>query len=457
VSAGDLVACVDVGSTFTKAAVVDIQRGRLSGTASHRTTSEGEVLDGLDAAVAAAVTTAGGVTPGQVRACSSAGGGLRLAVVGYEALVTARAGHMVGLSAGARVVRVAAGRLDKAQVADLVAHRPDVVLLVGGTDGGEADTIRHNAAALSGLRIPVVLAGNVEVRDEITALLTVAGVPVLPTDNVLPRIGELNPGPARQAIRELFLRHVIGGKGLSRQPRFAALVRGATPDLVLAAVEVLADGAGDVPGYGDVLVVDVGGATTDVYSALTPDPHQGGPDREVAGTLWRGRTVEGDLGVRISAPGIVAAALAERLIDDAEAEQLAKAADRRAEDPAFVADDATETAIDARLTRLAITVALRRHARGERVGPQPAPRRGGRDLRQVRLVVGSGGVLRRLAPAQARALLREAVDDPAGGWPLPRDAVYAIDTRYALAAAGLLAVDHPAVAARLLRHEITVP
>ena len=99
-----------------------------------------------------------------------------------------------------------------------------------------------------------------------TVSTLVCGVPVVATDNVLPRIGELNPGPARAAIREVFLRHVIGGKGLSRGPRFASLVRGATPDVVLTAVELLADELG-----GDLLAVDVGGATTDVYSVLGPD------------------------------------------------------------------------------------------------------------------------------------------------------------------------------------------
>src|SRR4029453_18084222 len=102
---------------------------------------------------------------------------------------------------------------------------------------------------------------HAEGRDSGVARLTDRGVPVTVTGNVLPRIGTLDPGPARAAIRQVFLRHVIGGKRLSRGPRFASLVRAATPDAVLAAVELLAD----VTSAG-VLVVDVGGATTDVYS-----------------------------------------------------------------------------------------------------------------------------------------------------------------------------------------------
>ncbi len=455
-----LAVCADVGSTFTKVAVVDLDRGELVSTASHPTTVETDVLDGLDAAIGTAVRTAEHASPGTtdtstVYVCSSAGGGLRLAVVGYEPLVTAEAGHRVGLSAGARVVHVASGRLARDALSDLRASRPDVVLLVGGTDGGDAEVLRHNASRLAStrIRVPVVLAGNVEVRDEVSAVLEARGVSVVPTDNVLPRIGELNPRPARAAIREVFLRHVIGGKGLSRGPRFASLVRGATPDVVLTAVELLADSWA-----GDLVVVDVGGATTDVYSVLSPDPDvAASAQKEVAGTLWRSRTVEGDLGMRWSATGVVAAAVAERLIDDREAEILDGRARVRAADPGFIPAEASERAAEGRFAELAAVVALRRHAR-----PEPAShvrlesaarvrRSAGKDLRRVVLVIGSGGVLRHAAPDQACRVLRAVVTDHAGGWALPRSATTTVDVEYVLAPAGLLAADHPEAAVKLLR------
>jgi uncharacterized protein (TIGR01319 family) len=159
----------------------------------------------------------------------------------------------------------------------------------------------------------VVVAGNADARDGVAAVLSGATI----VDNVLPRIGVPRPGPARAAIREVFLRHVIGGK-FGR--RFASLVRAATPDAVLAGVELLADRTGS-----GLLVVDVGGATTDVYSALPPAADR---TAEAAGTLARARTVEGDLGVRWSAPGVVAAAVAERLVDPAAEAELAEAARR---------------------------------------------------------------------------------------------------------------------------------
>ena len=288
------------------------------------------------------------------------------------------------------------------------------------------------------------------VRDEVVSVLTAAGSAVTdarPAANVLPRIGVLDPMPARAAIRDVFIRHVIGGKHLSSSPDFAAMVRAATPDAVLAGVELVADGAPpDLPGVGDVVVVDVGGATTDVYSVVTPDPEEAALHREVVETLWRSRTVEGDLGVRWNAPGVVAAAAAERLIDPAEAEALGAEAERRAADPSWVPVDPHGRAVDARLAELAVTIALRRHARPQESGEV---RTHGKDLRQVRLVIGSGGVLRHGGPQTARRVLGPSVGDHGGGWRVPERARLAVDARYVLAAAGLLAAEHPLAAARL--------
>jgi uncharacterized protein (TIGR01319 family) len=431
------VLCVDFGSTFTKAALVDLDAGALVATASSPTTIDSDVMDGYDVCRAALSV------PSSVAAvaCSSAGGGLRLAVVGYERAITAEAGYRVALSAGARVVHVTSDRLDDGAVAALLADRPDVVLLVGGTNGGNAQTLQHNARRLarSAVKVPVVVAGNVEVRDEVVDVLRARSKRVVATDNVLPEIGRLDPGPARIAIRNVFIDHVIGGKGLSKRPEFAAMVRAATPDAVLAGVELLADGAGAVAGVGDVLVVDVGGATTDVYSVVTPVGEDAMLRRDAVEVMWRSRTVEGDLGMRWNATGVVAAAVAERLVDEREELVLGPAAARRANDPSYLPDDEAEREVDARLAELAVTVALRRHGRG------------GKDLREVQLVVGSGGVLRHADAGLRERILGPATRDLGGGWPMPEQARTTVDQQYVLAAAGLLVDEHPDAAARLLR------
>jgi uncharacterized protein (TIGR01319 family) len=423
------IVCVDIGSTYTKAALVSVPAGTLLSTAQAPTTVD--VVDGVLAA------TAG--FEAEVLACSSAGGGLRLAVVGYEELISAEAGHRAALSAGARVVHVAAGRLDDAALAALRLVAPDVVLLVGGTDGGESSVLQHNAAALassarlqgpgasarvpggSGVlpwSVPVVLAGNTAVRHEVAAVLRSGGLPVSEADNVLPDIGRLAPESARTAIREVFLEHVIGGTRLSADPRLRSWVRAVTPDAVLEGVSVLAGlrSGAEVPG---VVVLDVGGATTDVYCVPDPDAEQATLGREAVGVPARRRTVEGDLGVFASVDDLCAAARAEGLT---------------------VGDDPLS------LGEAAATVALRRHLRAEAAyGP------GGAGARGVGLVVLSGGVFRHADPAAVDAVVARLAADRGGAGSVLAGTPVVVDRRYVLAAAGLLAAEHPGAAAGLAR------
>ena len=103
--------------------------------------------------------------------------------------------------------------------------------------------------------------------------------------------------------------------------------------------------------------------------------------------------------------------------------------------------------MDALLGRLALTVALRRHARPSDTVDGRTP---GRDLSMVRMVVASGGVFRHARPDALRAMLDPVLTDHAGGWKVPRDPQLTIDRRYVVAAAGLLADDHREAAAGLL-------
>ncbi len=445
----DVAVCVDFGSTFTKALLVDLTAGAVIAAAEHPTTLETDVLDGYDACLAALVAVDARAEDAEVLACSSAGGGLRIAVIGNEELVTAEAGRRVALSSGGKVVATLAA----AASADYDAlDQPDVVLLTGGTDGGNSEVLLGAALGLvdSGWTGPVVVAGNIEARAEVGEIL--GEVPHVLADNVVPRIGVLAPDSARGAIREMFLAHVIGGKHLSGRADFVAMVRGATPDVVLTGVELLANGLDEEhPGVGDVVVVDVGGATTDVHSVVDVDPELStfsGRElsREVVATTAVTRTVEGDLGMRWSAATTV---------EEAELPELTAAAQQRAAAPAFLPTTEAERRDDEEIARAAIGLALRRHAGRSKVVVSPEGRvveRTGKDLREVDLLVGSGGALRHGRPGVAERVFAGSVGaDLEGGWQLPERARLVVDTDYVLAAVGLLAAEHPMAAYRLAR------
>jgi uncharacterized protein (TIGR01319 family) len=435
------VVCVDFGSTFTKASLVDLGEGRIVAAAEHRTTIDTDVLDGYDACLAALVGQDARAAEAPTLASSSAGGGLRIAVVGNEELVTAEAGRRVALSSGGKVVLVLSGGLTPEKYRELTSAESDMVLLVGGTDGGNTAVLEGDAdfLARSHWPAPVVVAGNETCQPLVATLFDESRTPYVLAPNIVPRIGVLAPEGARSAIRELFLSHVIGGKHLSGRADFLEMVQGATPDLVLTGVELLAESAGDT------VVVDVGGATTDVHSVVELDPEDAGLSREVVATTRVTRTVEGDLGMRWSA--VTTAEAAGR--DD-----LAAAALRRHEDPGFVPTDDAESDLDEALAREAVGLALRRHAGRSKVVVSPEGRvveRSGKDLREVDLLVGSGGVLRHGRPGVAARVFEGSVGgDIPGGWQLPRRADVTVDSDYVLAAAGLLAARHPDAARRLV-------
>ena len=452
------VVCVDFGSTFTKASLVDLRSGEMVASASHPTTIPGadgigDVLDGFDACLAALSEQDARARKAEVLACSSAGGGLRIAVVGNEELVTAEAGRRVALSSGGKVVAVLSGGLDAQRFAELRAAEPDVVLLVGGTDGGNSSQLIGDADFLAAAHWsgPVVVAGDVDAQERVASALEQSQTPYVLADNVVPRIGVLAAESARAAIREMFLAHVIGGKHLSQRTDFTTMVRGATPDVVLTGVELLARGLGPDPegtarpGAGDVVVVDVGGATTDVHSVIEVDPEESGLAREVVATTPVTRTVEGDLGMRWSAVSTVEAA---------ELPGLEAAAHRLRDNPDHLPATDDERAVDEAIARAAIDLALRRHAGRSKVVLSPEGRvveRTGKDLREIDLLVGSGGALRNGAQGVVGRVLLPATGEHDGGWQLPRAPRVVIDRDYVLAAAGLLAGTHPEAAYALVR------
>ncbi|WP_214368613.1 glutamate mutase L [Pseudonocardia sp. H11422] len=422
--------CLDVGSTWTKAVLIHPDGG-LAGFAEHPTTPS-DVLAGMDAAVRA-VTACG--PPGctaqpELFACSSAGGGLRLAVVGNDTLASTEAGHRVARSAGSHVVHVHSGPLEAADVRNLRSCRPGVVLLLGGADGSDPTVLLHNAGRLARARVryPIVLAGNVDAQQDALALLRATGRTVVACDNVLPEPGLVVPGPARTAVAGVFARHVLGARGPAAAPRFRRLVRVVTPDAVGRGAAELARITAS-----RVLLVDVGCATTDVHSAPADGVDTGAVHR----------TVEGDLGVRAAAGGVLLEGQTEGIVDPVEADLLAPTVERMASEVGYVPRDPGSAAEDRRIAALAAVIALRRHLRAH-----------GEAGHDVGLLVLAGGVFRQRDPAGLGAVIATVRADVVLA-PLLAGVRVVVDADFAVAPAGLLAAhDRVAAAEALLRNHL---
>ena len=444
-----IVALADFGSTYTKVRLVDPADGRLLARAEAPTGIGSDLMEGYGVALEVAKAACGGpVSIDEQLAVSSAGGGLRVAAVGLVEDLTASAARQTALNAGARVELVLAGSLGEEQLDALQAVGPEIVLFAGGTDGGQAELVLENAQRLASRRIGAyaVVACNAAIAEEVAELLRGAEIETEVAANVMPALGKLEIEPAREAILRVFLEHVIGGKGLSASPDFERMVKLPTPEAVLEATRLL----------GDVVVLDVGGATTDVHSSRTSDVVMPGVEDPLLPPPPTLRTVEGDLGLRSSAAGVLAADGRWIEVEAKESEAaIRQAVLSRGKDPEWLPAGEDELRLDALLAVSCATHALTRHcgtmllARGE--GGPPTLVRSGPDLREVDLVLGTGGVFAHRS--DGTSILRDALARRAPRSLAPQDPRIEIDRNYVLAAAGLLATQDREAALRLLRQE----
>ncbi|NLA96150.1 MAG: MutL protein, partial [Clostridiaceae bacterium] len=299
------VLLIDFGSTYTKVTAVDLDQELVLGSSCACTTSADDIMRGLEQALAFLKDKTGDLDFRMRLACSSAAGGLRMMVSGLVPELTAEAARLAALGAGARICHLFSHEISRRDLALIEADPPDIFLLTGGTDGGNSSCITGNAAKLASLSVcfPVIYAGNRSALDDCEQLL--AGFPLTICPNVMPRFGELNIEPVQKEIRALFLSRIVSARGLTRTRELLSGILMPTPSAILSAVKLLADGTVDEPGLGDLMAIDVGGATTDVYSVGYGEPDDSQIIFKGLEEPYAKRTVEGDIGVRHSIQGIV--------------------------------------------------------------------------------------------------------------------------------------------------------
>lgn len=398
---------------------------------------EGDVTIGLRNAIKEIEDSLGEYLEyGRMIATSSAAGGLKITVHGLVEDMTVKAAREAALGAGGIIKNVTAGRLRRTDLKKIKAINPNLIMIAGGTDYGERETALDNAELISAadFNIPVVYCGNIANQDEIKEIFEDKELYVI--DNVYPKVDELNVEPARAIIQDAFEKNIVRAGGMDK---IKEIVDGAimpTPGAVMEATKLLYEM------LGDVMVLDVGGATTDVHSVtdgsievldilITPEPKAK-------------RTVEGDIGVYVNRENVIS------LLNDYELEGKTREEIEGYIKPIPATEE--ERHWSRVLTQKAVNVAVDRHVGYiKRVfGSGRKFSAYGKDLSMVKYIVGTGGALTRLGEGEE---LLEDIKDVKGDITMrpTKEAKVLIDNMYIMACAGVLSRENKKAAVELLK------
>ncbi len=376
----------------------------------------------------------------EMLATSSAAGGLRMSVHGLVYDMTVRAAKEAALGAGGILKHVTAGKMRRTDLKKISEIHPNIILVAGGVDYGERDTALHNFEMVAelGLDIPVIYAGNVENQEEVKEIAQEKGIRLYLVENVYPKVDQLNVEPTRAVIQQVFEEHIIHAPGMTTVRDMVDGPILPTPGAVMEAAKVLKEA------IGDLVVFDVGGATTDVHSVTEGSEEVSrlliSPEPEAK------RTVEGDLGVFVNRYHVVENVGREELLKDfPDLDELLEKA------TAIPGDDRSRQ-FSERLAEEAMIMSLQRHAGTLRHLYGASGKRTiaeGKDLTEVKYIVGTGGALTRLP--RHREILAKAAGYGKGLELYPKkDAKVLVDNHYIMASLGVLSKRYPEDAVALM-------
>ncbi len=459
---------IDFGSTFTKILIVDIDNMDIVKRSITPSTVMTDVTIGLKKALHKV-----GLTLSDLKnknfdfqfSCSSAAGGLKMVAVGLVPELTVEAAKKAALGAGANVLKTYSYQLSSHEIKTIEHLGPDIILLSGGSDGGDKKNVIHNAKIMaeSNINSTIIIACNKDASDEVNDILKNKGKETRITDNVMPELWSLNIEPAKEEIRQVFLKKIIIAKGLKKVKEFVDILR-PTPSSTMKAAELLAMGVGDNKGIGDLLAIEVGGATTNVYSAS-----EGAPIKP--NTILRGfkepymkRTVEGDLGLRYNAKIIIDKVgvkdfgfLLHNEGFDKKIDIYGKAK-TLSEDISFLPMKSSDKVFDTALSRIAVRLAVKRHSGSitELKLPDGVTYiQKGKDLRNVSNVIGTGGGI--VYSECPKHILSEALFNPEDKLSLrPKKPKLFIDKDYVMWGMGLLFEADPDAAFSIIMKSLSL-
>jgi len=442
---------VDFGSTYTKVVAINLDREEIVSLVRMPSTVDTDITLALDNALKQIAEDTGisDLEKKEALACSSAAGGLRMVCAGFVPDYTSKAANHAALGAGAKVTKCYSFKLTEQEIREIEDTAPDILLISGGTDGGDEEVIIHNARMFSRTSAAItniIVAGNKTTYDEIRAIFADNGKNVIFTRNVMPEIGVLDVAPCNKEIRELFMKNIIEAKGIARAKSIIKDVIMPTPSAVLEAAKLIAEGYDAVPGMGELIVIDPGGATTDVHSIAKGLPNQGNTVVVGLPEPYQKRTVEGDLGIKHNL---------DTLLELLEGEKLPRGFKDTVEHfrNGKLPESEEEYACHRILAAVMVRVAMDRHAGKIEVINTPTGEKliqHGKDLTQINTVIGTGGPI--IFSGNPREILEGVLFREEEGFSLkPKKPSFYLDENYILFAIGLLSQVEPEKALKIAK------
>ncbi len=439
------VVLIDFGSTYTKMAVADLKTRSLV-TADHfPSTVATDARLGLEQCFQAAKKAMGekAFRASMKLASSSAAGGLRMGVIGLSRTLSIAAGRNAAFGAGAKILKTTSGRLSREDMEELAALPLEIILFCGGYEEGGTKVLDHNIEMLaqSRLPMPIIYAGNSRAAPAVRRAFSLSGKEFYVVRNILPDVGEVDKVQVENIIRDVFLNRIINMKNLDKVAAMLDRLVMPTPASVLRAGELLALGSPSREGWGPVMLIDVGGATTDIHSYARPAAYEGAK-MVGAKESFAKRTVEGDLGLRESSNSLMAEiGLAEAAAETGLKEtEIQAVIERWLDDHDLLPVTEAEKKVDRLLARGAVHISARRHAgRIEHISSAGVKSvQHGKNLTEVKAVIGTGGPL--IFSDNSVAALGSALRKPElePDVLLPAQAGFYLDRDYIFYAAGLL-------------------
>ena len=452
---------VDFGSTYTKLTAIDAENRTIMGTSSAFTSIETDIINGYNTALPKLEQTIGKHQFDRILCCSSAGGGLKMVALGLVPELTAKAAKMAASSAGAKVIKTYSFEISSTEQQEIDDINPDLVLLCGGTDGGNKEVIIANAKRLRDIpsNFSIIIAGNKCASDEIREIFKDSDKDYIITDNVMPVFNKLNIEPAKQSIRKLFIKKIIEAKGLSGVQEMASDEVIPTPLAVMSACELLSKGTKTTKGIGDFMAVDLGGATTDVYSMADGKPQMDNILEKGLPEPFSKRTVEGDLGMRYSLGSMCESIDFESLETQSgiSKETILNWVSECNKIPDIIAGNSQESHIEELLAKSAVEIAMERHCGIMESSYSPMGEiftLTGKDLTAIPYIIGIGGAI--INSGNPSFILGGAKYNlKKYSCMKPKNPEYLLDKKYIFASMGLLAKANPELALEIMKKEIT--